>query len=149
MLIVSACLAGFPCRYDGKKAINPDVQQLVREGKAIPVCPEQLGGLPTPRSAAEVKAGRVINSDGDDVTEAFEKGAAVVLEIAQQYGCTDALLKARSPSCGKGLVYDGTFSGILTAGNGKTADLLMKNGITVMTEEEWSDIDLPLRCLTH
>ena len=149
MIIVSACLAGFPCRYDGKKAINPAVQQLVKEGKAIPVCPEQLGGLPTPRSAAEMKEGKVINTDGDDVTEAFEKGAAVVLEIAQQYGCTDALLKARSPSCGKGLVYDGTFSGILTAGNGKTADLLMRNGITVMTEEEWSDIDLPLGFLKH
>jgi len=149
MIIVSACLAGFPCRYDGKKAINSAVQQLVKEGKAIPVCPEQLGGLPTPRSAAEIKAGKVINSDGDDVTEAFEKGAAVVLEIAQQYGCTDALLKARSPSCGKGLVYDGTFSGILTAGNGKTADLLMKNGITVMTEEEWNDADFSLFCLNQ
>ena len=147
MIIVSACLAGLPCRYDGKKAINPDVQQLVKEGKAIPVCPEQLGGLPTPRSAAEMKAGKVINTDGDDVTEAFEKGAAVVLEIAQQYGCKDALLKARSPSCGKGLVYDGSFSGILTVGNGKTADLLMKNGITVMTEEEWNDADFSLRFL--
>ena len=136
MLIVSACLAGFPCRYDGKKAINPVVQQLVKEGKAIPVCPEQLGGLPTPRLPAEMKAGKVINSDGNDVTEAFEKGAAVVLEIAKQYGCTDALLKARSPSCGKGRIYDGSFSGILIEGNGKTADLLMRNGITVTTEEE-------------
>ena len=136
MLIVSACLAGFPCRYDGKKAINTAVQQLVKEGKAIPVCPEQLGGLPTPRLPAEMKAGKVINSDGNDVTEAFEKGAAVVLEIAKQYGCTDALLKARSPSCGKGRIYDGSFSGILIEGNGKTADLLMRNGITVKTEEE-------------
>ena len=136
MLIVSACLAGFPCRYDGKNAINPDVQQLVREGKAIPVCPEQLGGLPTPRLPAEMKAGKVISSDGNDVTEAFEKGAAVVLEIAKQYGCTGALLKARSPSCGKGRIYDGSFSGILIEGNGKTADLLMRNGITVTTEEE-------------
>jgi len=136
MLIVSACLAGFPCRYDGKKTINTAVQQLVKEGKAIPVCPEQLGGLPTPRLPAEMKAGKVINSDGNDVTEAFEKGAAVVLEIAKQYGCTDALLKARSPSCGKGRIYDGSFSGILIEGNGKTADLLMRNGITVKTEEE-------------
>ena len=136
MLIVSACLAGFPCRYDGKKAINTAVQQLVKEGKAIPVCPEQLGGLPTPRLPAEMKAGKVINSDGNDVTEAFEKGAAVVLEIAKQYGCTGALLKARSPSCGKGRIYDGSFSGILIEGNGKTADLLMRNGITVTTEEE-------------
>lgn len=136
MLIVSACLAGFPCRYDGKKAINTAVQQLVKEGKAIPVCPEQLGGLPTPRLPAEMKAGKVINSGGNDVTEAFEKGAAVVLEIAKQYGCTDALLKARSPSCGKGRIYDGSFSGILIEGNGKTADLLMRNGITVTTEEE-------------
>lgn len=135
MLIVSACLAGFPCRYDGKKAINTAVQQLVKEGKAIPVCPEQLGGLPTPRLPAEMKAGKVINSDGNDVTEAFEKGAAVVLEIAKQYGCTGALLKARSPSCGKGQIYDGSFSGILIEGNGKTADLLMRNGITVTTEE--------------
>ena len=136
MLIVSACLAGFPCRYDGKKTINTAVQQLVKEGKAIPVCPEQLGGLPTPRLPAEMKAGKVINSDGNDVTEAFEKGAAVVLEIAKQYGCTGALLKARSPSCGKGQIYDGSFSGILIEGNGKTADLLMRNGITVTTEEE-------------
>ncbi|UTC48442.1 DUF523 domain-containing protein [Treponema vincentii] len=136
MLIVSACLAGFPCRYDGKKAINTAVQQLVKEGKAIPVCPEQLGGLPTPRLPAEMKAGKVISSDGNDVTEAFEKGAAVVLEIAKQYGCTGALLKARSPSCGKGRIYDGSFSGILIEGNGKTADLLMRNGITVTTEEE-------------
>ena len=136
MLIVSACLAGFPCRYDGKKTINTAVQQLVKEGKAIPVCPEQLGGLPTPRLPAEMKAGKVINSDGNDVTEAFEKGAAVVLEIAKQDGCTDALLKARSPSCGKGQIYDGSFSGILIEGNGKTADLLMRNGITVTTEEE-------------
>jgi len=108
--------------------------QLVREDKAIPVCPEQLGGLTTPRLPSEIRNGRVFSSEGRDVTPEFEKGAAAVLQIAKEYGCTKAILKARSPSCGKGQIYDGTFSGKLVDGNGKTTALLLENGIEVITE---------------
>lgn len=134
MILVSACLAGFPCRYDGTSKTNEKIVQLVREGKAIPVCPEQLGGLTTPRLPSEIKNDRVFSSEGRDVTPEFEKGAAAVLQIAKEYGCTKAILKARSPSCGKGQIYDGTFSGKLVDGNGKTTELLLENGIEVITE---------------
>lgn len=134
MILVSACLAGFPCRYDGTSKTNEKIVQLVREGKAIPVCPEQLGGLTTPRLPSEIRNGRVFSSEGRDVTPEFEKGAAAVLQIAKEYGCTKAILKARSPSCGKGQIYDGTFSGKLVDGNGKTTELLLENGIEVITE---------------
>ena len=136
MIIVSACLAGFPCRYDGKATIHEKTRELVKAGKAILVCPEQLGGLPTPRSPSEIKNGNVISKEGMDVTKEFERGAAIVLEIANAYGCKEAILKARSPSCGKGKIYDGNFTGKIIAGNGKTAELLLKNGIDVKTEEE-------------
>ncbi len=134
MILVSACLAGFPCRYDGTSKINETIKQLVQEGKAIPVCPEQLGGLTTPRLPSEIRDGKVFNSEGRDVTPQFERGAAAVLQIAKEYGCKKAILKACSPSCGKGHIYDGTFSGKLVDGNGKTAELLIQNGIEVMTE---------------
>ena len=134
MILVSACLAGFPCRYDGTSKTNEKIVQLVREDKAIPVCPEQLGGLTTPRLPSEIRNGRVFSSEGRDVTPEFEKGAAAVLQIAKEYGCTKAILKARSPSCGKGQIYDGTFSGKLVDGNGKTTALLLENGIEVITE---------------
>ena len=136
MIIVSACLAGFPCRYDGTATIHEKIRELVNAGKAILVCPEQLGGLPTPRSQSEIKNGNVISKEGTDVTKEFERGAAIVLEIANAYGCKEAILKARSPSCGKGKIYDGSFTGKIIAGNGKTAELLLKNGIDVKTEEE-------------
>jgi uncharacterized protein YbbK (DUF523 family) len=136
MILVSACLAGFPCRYDGSAGKNEKIQELVAQGKALPVCPEQLGGLPTPRLPAEISAGKVISRDGTDVSGAFKKGAETVLSIAKEYGITEAVLKARSPSCGKGCVHDGSFSGALVQGNGITADLLLKNGIVVKSEEE-------------
>ena len=131
MMIVSACLAGFPCRYDGKARPCAQVVELVRAGKAIPVCPEQLGGLPTPRTSCEIRDGRVVDADGRDRTEAFERGARAVLEIAQTYGATEALLQSRSPSCGSGRIYDGSFTKTLTAGDGVTARLLKENGIQV------------------
>ena len=131
MMIVSACLAGFPCRYDGKARPCAQVVELVRAGKAIPVCPEQLGGLPTPRTSCEIREGRVVDADGRDRTEAFERGARAVLEIAQAYGATEALLQSRSPSCGSGWIYDGSFTKTLTAGDGVTARLLKENGIQV------------------
>ena len=131
MMIVSACLAGFPCRYDGKARPCAQVVELVRAGKAIPVCPEQLGGLPTPRTSCEIREGRVVDADGRDRTEAFERGARAVLKIAQTYGATEALLQSRSPSCGSGRIYDGSFTKTLTAGDGVTARLLKENGIQV------------------
>ena len=133
MIIVSACLAGYRCRYDGKIDSDPGIVDLIRCGKAVPVCPEMLGGLPCPRVPAERTADgtRVLSREGTDVTEAFERGAAETLRIAQLYGCERAILKARSPSCGKGLIYDGTFSGTLRQGDGVTTELLLQHGITV------------------
>jgi len=137
MIIVSACLAGYRCRYDAKVTTDPQIVDLVRSGNAIPVCPEMLGGLPCPRVPAErTKDGtRVVTREGADVTEAFERGARETLRLAELYGCDRAVLKARSPSCGKGMVYDGTFTGTLRAGNGVTAELLASHGITVETKE--------------
>ena len=131
MMIVSACLAGFPCRYDGKARPCAQVVELVRAGKAIPVCPEQLGGLSTPRTSCEIREGRVVDAEGYDRTEAFRRGARAVLRIAQTYGATEALLQSRSPSCGSGRIYDGSFTKTLTAGDGVTARLLKENGIQV------------------
>lgn len=136
MMLVSACLAGIPCRYDGGKKTDPVVQELVRTGQAIPVCPEQLGGLTTPRQPAEIRDGRVLSRGGQDVTAQFQRGAAIALEMAREYGCHEAILKARSPSCGKGWIYDGGFAGQLKKGDGVTAALLIANGIVVRTEEE-------------
>ena len=132
MMIVSACLAGLPCRYDGKAKPCADVMELVRSGKAIPLCPEQLGGLPTPRPPCEIRAGRVMDREGADQTEAFRRGAEAVLAAVQAYGATEALLQNRSPSCGLGWIYDGTFSRKLVQGSGITAQLLAENGIQVI-----------------
>ena len=132
MKIVSACLAGFPCRYDGKSRLCAEAVELVRAGKAIPVCPEQLGGLATPRPPCEILAGRVVDRNGVDRTEDYRRGAAAVLEIAKTYGATEALLQKRSPSCGAGWIYDGTFSKTLVQGDGITARLLLENEIQVI-----------------
>lgn len=136
--IVSSCLAGFPCRYNGTPFTVEVVQNLVQSGDAIPVCPEQLGGLPTPRSQCEIieENGRkkVVSIDGSDCTDQFIKGAEATLEIAVKHGIKKAILKSRSPSCGFGEIYDGTFTGHKTEGNGITADLLLKQCLTVFTE---------------
>lgn len=137
MIIVSACLAGYRCRYDGGIRPDPDVVALVGSGQAVPVCPEMLGGLPCPRVPSERTADgeRVLAKDGKDVTAAFRLGAEETLRLAKLYGCDHAILKAKSPSCGLGKIYDGTFSGTLRKGNGVTADLLLKGGITVETKD--------------
>lgn len=137
MLLVSACLAGIPCRWDGAEKGEDAIIDLVRRGEAILVCPEQLGGLTTPRSPSELKDGRVISREGRDVTAEFHRGAGITLAIARRYGCGEAVLKARSPSCGSGLIHDGSFSGSLVSGDGVTAALLKANGIVVRTEEEY------------
>jgi uncharacterized protein YbbK (DUF523 family) len=136
MVIVSACLAGLHCRYDGAEKSCAEVIHLVAEGKAIPICPEQLGGLPTPRQPSEINGGRVIRKDGGDVTAEFQQGAQEALKLAQLVGAKIAILKAKSPSCGSGKIYDGSFSGDLIDGNGVFAQLCKNNGIEVKTEEE-------------
>ena len=137
MFIVSACLAGYRCRYDGKTVPNEEIVALMKRGEAIPVCPEMLGGLPCPRIPSERSADgtRVVSRDGGDVTEAFRRGADETLRLARLYGCDRAILKARSPSCGCGLIYDGTFSGTLREGDGVAAALLRENGITVTVKD--------------
>ena len=135
-ILVSACLLGCACRYDGKSKPCYDVIALMDKHTLIPVCPEIYGGLSTPRSPSEIQGGAVVNKEGKDVTAEYEKGAAEALALARKFGCKVAILKAKSPSCGKGEVYDGSFSGQLTKGNGITARLLAENGIEVFTENE-------------
>lgn len=136
MIIVSACLAGYRCRYDGKISPDSDIVEMVRRGEAIPVCPEMLGGLPCPRVPSERQENGVVKArDGSDVTEAFRIGAEQTLRLARLFGCDRAILKAKSPSCGAGKIYDGTFSNKLTKGFGVAAELLIKNGVTVEVKE--------------
>ena len=136
MMLVSACLLGCVCRYDGQSKPHPLAQELARRGLAVPVCPEQLGGLSTPRNPSERRGDRVVMNDGRDVTAEYRRGAEEALRLARLYGCTAAVLKERSPSCGKGQIYDGTFTGTLTAGDGVTAELLTAGGIKVYGERE-------------
>ena len=132
--IVSACLAGIACRYDGRANTCAAVAQLVAEGRAVAACPECLGGLPTPRTPCEIVNGKVLTRDGHDVTRHFGLGAQAATELARQEGCTAAILKSRSPSCGFGQVYDGTFSGRRIPGRGVTAALLHAQGIRLLSE---------------
>ena len=137
MLVVSKCLAGAPCRYDGRNNLVSAVKALVDAGEAVAVCPEELGGLPTPRVPCERQPdGRVLNRQGEDMTAAFCDGAERAMELCRAHGCTGAILKARSPSCGKGMIYDGSFTGALVAGNGVFAQLLLDAGLPVRTEED-------------
>lgn len=138
MLLISACLAGIPCRYDGKANTVPTLAALAARGEAIPVCPEVLGELPTPRIPSErLPDGRVVNARGQDVTAQFCLGAQRALEICRARCCDRAVLKARSPSCGRGLIYDGSFSKTMTPGSGVFAALLEGEGIPLLTEEEY------------
>lgn len=135
-ILVSACLLGCPCRYDGKSKPNDAVLSLMERHTLIPVCPEQMGGLATPRVPAERKDGGVFTEQGGDVTAQYLRGAEQALHLAQLYGCSCAVLKERSPSCGSREIYDGTFSRKLIAGDGVTAELLKANGIAVYGESE-------------
>lgn len=134
-IAVSACLCGFPCRYDGKSKPDEKIKELFDEGKALPVCPEKLGGLTTPRSPCEIINGRIISSDGEDRTAEYLRGSQKVLELCQKYKIKKAILKQNSPSCGSSHIYDGTFSGTLIEGEGCTTALLRKNGIEVVGEK--------------
>lgn len=137
-ILVSRCLLGEPCRYDGRSVPVPELEKLRQAGHVlIPVCPEVLGGLPTPRSPAERQPdGRVVNRAGEDVTDAYLEGAGRALTLARQAGCTLAVLKAKSPSCGCREIYDGSFTGRLVPGRGIAAQLLEASGIRVADETE-------------
>lgn len=147
-LLVSACLVGERCRYDGGGFDGyPDLRRMVEEGRAIAVCPEELGGLSTPRPPAEIVGGdgtdvwqgraRLVTLEGTDVTEAFLAGAEATARLAREVGATQAILKARSPSCGSHGRYDGTFRGRIVPGMGVTAARLTELGLTVLSEETW------------
>lgn len=139
-LLISACLLGENCKYNGGNNYTPEVEALRERYELVPVCPEQLGGLPTPRTPAERVGDRVVNREGADVTDAFRQGAEKTLEIARASGITKAVFQVRSPSCGSGTVYDGTFSGTLTAGQGVTAELLEKNGVNICRSDQTGEL---------
>ena len=134
-ILVSACLLGVRCRYDGDSKPCQAVMDLAKEHELIPICPEQLGGLPTPRPPAEIQGERVVTCDGRDVTAEYKKGAEETARLYQILGCDCAVMKARSPSCGCEQVYDGTFSGTLIPCDGFAVQALKQLGTRVMTEE--------------
>lgn len=141
--LISACLLGVACRYDGlsKPLDQETLDALKAKYRLIPICPEIMGGLPTPRIPAEIGALRkVTRKDGIDVTENYERGATEALRLARLFDCRLAILKERSPSCGAGSIYDGSFSGTLTAGDGITAALLREHGIRIIGESGISEI---------
>jgi uncharacterized protein YbbK (DUF523 family) len=145
-LIISACLLGVACNHEGRGSPRAVVDELAQRYRLIPVCPEVLGGLPTPRAAAELQGGdgadaltgaaRVVNVDGEDVTAAYRRGAEAAVAVARAVGASRAVLKARSPSCGSAGVYDGTFSRRLVPGRGVTAAALAAAGLEVGSEED-------------
>lgn len=143
MILVSACLLGINCKYDGDNNKNDNIKKYLEGKQFIIVCPEQLGGLTTPRVPSEIIKGRdidcykVISKDGIDVTENFIKGAKESLKIAKMYNCKEAILKEGSPSCGSCKVYDGTFSGTKINGMGITAALLKKEGLKILSEKDF------------
>ena len=151
VLLVSACLCGIACRLDGGHHLHPGVRALRHHFRLVPVCPEQLGGLATPRSPAEITGGggeevlegtaRVLTRTGEDVTESFVRGARQAAAVGEFVAAAGALLKARSPSCGVGTTYDGTFTLTLRRGSGVTAALLARSGLMLWTEEELPTID--------
>lgn len=140
MILLSACLAGLCCRYDGRGTECPEAADLLRRG-AVPLCPEQLGGMTTPRPPCEIQGGdgwdvlrgdaKICDENGHDWSAEFLRGAQEVLVFCRRYGVTTAWLKSNSPSCGCGAIYDGSFSGVLRPGDGVTTALLKKNGVVV------------------
>ncbi len=140
-ILVSACLIGKNCKYDGNNNLINDlrIQKLINDESFVPACPEVLGGLSIPRTPAERIKDRVINKDGIDVTKEYYNGAIASFNILKDNTIKVALLKAKSPSCGKGLIYDGTFTKTLIEGNGVFADLLIENKIKIFTEKELDD----------
>ena len=139
-VLVSACLLGVPCRYDGQSKRHPLAQELCRRHRVIPVCGEIFGGLPTPRPPAEICGQRVVTREGADVTAAYRRGAEAVLELARLTGAEAAVLKERSPSCGSGEIYDGSFAGVRVKGDGVAAALLKAHGVEVYGESRIEEL---------
>jgi uncharacterized protein YbbK (DUF523 family) len=135
--IVSACLCGENCRYDGKSTLSENIKRLVDERKAIMVCPEVEGGLSIPRYPCEIRNNKVLNIQNEDKTIEFVSGAEKVLKIAKKHNIKKAILKEKSPSCGSSFIYDGTFSRKLIKGQGITTELLREHGIEVISDEEF------------
>ena len=138
-ILVSACLLGTPCRYDGRSVPCKEVLKLKTQHELIPFCPEEAGGLLTPRPAAERRGNRIVTKNGKDVTKEYALGAALAEKLAIKEGCTLAILKEKSPSCGCGKIYDGTFSKTLTDGDGVTAETLKNAGFCVVSETQLKD----------
>ena len=141
-ILISGCLLGLSCRYDGKsKGLDEAlIEKLKSKHTLIPACPEQLGGLPTPRNPSERIGERVMMDSGEDVTEQYSRGAEQALKLAKLFGCEAAILKERSPSCGRGSIYDGSFSGTLREGDGVTAELFKAHGIPVYGESRVEEL---------
>ena len=139
-ILVSACLLGVYCRYNGERKKLDGIERLMERAELIPVCPEILGGLPTPRPPAERVGDRVMNREGVDVTEAYQRGAEETLRLAELFGVHLALLKERSPSCGAGKIYDGSFQGQIVDGSGVTAELLAAHGVSVYGESRIDEL---------
>lgn len=141
-LLISACLLGVNCKYSGgNNALPaPALKALRQKYRLIPVCPETAGGLPIPREPSERVPGRVIGRSGRDVTAEFHKGGETARRLAELFGCKKALMKEHSPSCGSGLIYDGTFSGVLIPGDGAATELLKKAGVTVYGESRIDEL---------
>ncbi len=144
-LLISACLLGVECKYSGGSNALPEetIEKLRTRYRLIPVCPETAGGLPTPRDPSERLGERVVSCRGADVTAQFKKGAEAALTLARHYGCTTALMKEHSPSCGSGLIYDGSFSGKLVKGDGCAAELLKAAGVSVVGENVTELLTMP------
>lgn len=146
MILVSACLLNLPIRYKGDGNLCSLLLPYAASGQLLPFCPEAVGGLPTPRPPAEISGGtgldvwrgcaRVVNDQGEDVTDAFKQGARLCAEICRRYNITAAILKQRSPSCGSSAIYDGSFQGRRIPGMGVTAALLMQQGVKIYSEED-------------
>ena len=139
-VLMSACLLGVNCRYSGDGKLMEGVERLMEIAEIIPVCPEILGGLTTPRVPAERVGDRVIARDGTDVTMQYQRGARESLHLAQLFGAKYALMKERSPSCGYGVIYDGTFTGNFRSGNGAASELLSENGIRIYGESRFEEL---------
>lgn len=139
-VLASACLLGEPCRFDGTARACEGLEALSAVAELVAVCPEVAGGLPVPREPSELSGGRAITRSGVDVTDAFARGAEEAVRCARENGCDYALLKERSPSCGRGDVYDGTFSGTLSKGDGIAAAQLVAAGVEVFGESRIEEL---------
>lgn len=139
-LLISACLLGEDCKYNGGNNYTPEAEALKERFELTPVCPETFGGLQSPREPSERVGDKVLSRSGEDVTEAFRRGAEKTLEIALAQGITRAVLKERSPSCGSGAIYDGSFSGAVVSGDGVAAELLKRQGIAVLGESRIGEL---------